>query len=246
MLDQSIQDVRDNGYCVLKQHLPPPSIARCRDAFWPVLRAYLEEHGSSPNRGPQRHYLPMPFEPPCFEREFFFDSGVLAVVRHLMDDRIVADQWGCDVALPGSTFQNAHIDYHRPLFPEAPGMHLPVYILVVSFALLPITPDNGPIEIAPGTHRLPAEASPRPAAFVLPVPLQPVLLEPGDVLIRHPRALHRGSPNRTGAPRPLVSIRYVRRWYSDDSRPVNSIPQKVWQSLSIEEQSVLRFPVGSR
>ena len=78
------------------------------------------------------------------------------------------------------------------------------------------------------------------------MPLEPVPLEPGDVLIRHPWALHRGSPNRTGAPRPLVGIRYVRPWYSDDRRPVNSIPRKLWDILSTEEQSILRFPIGSR
>ena len=48
-------------------------------------------------------------------------------VRQLMDDRVVADQWGCDVALPGSAFQDAHVDYQRPLFPEAPALPLPYF-----------------------------------------------------------------------------------------------------------------------
>ena len=41
----------------------------------------------------------MPFEPPCFTPDFFFDNEVLNVVRGVMDDRVVADQWGCDVPL---------------------------------------------------------------------------------------------------------------------------------------------------
>jgi hypothetical protein len=44
----------------------------------------------------------MPFEPPCFAPEFFFDAGLLSVVRGAMDDRVVADQWGCDARLQGS------------------------------------------------------------------------------------------------------------------------------------------------
>jgi hypothetical protein len=32
----------------------------------------------------------MPFEPPCFVPEFFFDNQVLSIVRSLMDDTAVA------------------------------------------------------------------------------------------------------------------------------------------------------------
>jgi len=64
------------------------------------------------------------------------------------------------------------------------------------------------------------------------------------VLIRHPWVLHRGSPNRTGVPRALVSIRYVRRWYADSSREVELLPRAVWDSLTPEQQQVMRFPVA--
>ncbi len=37
---------------------------------------------------------------------------------------------------------------------------------------------------------------------------QPIILDLGDVLIRHPWALHRGTPNLTDTPRALVTIRY--------------------------------------
>jgi hypothetical protein len=47
----------------------------------------------------------------------------------------------------------------------------------------------------------------------------------------------------TGTPRALVTIRFVRRWYLDNSREVNSIPHGVWRSLTPEQQSVLRFPI---
>jgi hypothetical protein len=104
-----------------------------------------------------------------------------------MDDRIVADQWGCDVPLRGSEYQDVHADYQHPLFGEMPGLPLPAC----------------------------------------------------------PWALHRGTPNATDTPRALVTVRYVRRWYADDSREVNSIPRKVWESLTPEQQNMLRFPIGS-
>ena len=75
--------------------------------------------------------------------------------------------------------------------------------------------------------------------------MQRVALEVGDVLIRHPWALHRGTPNVTDMPRALVTIRYVRRWYVDASRDVEHVPRATWESLTAAQQRVMRFPVGA-
>jgi len=160
-----------------------------------------------------------------------------------MDESVVADQWGCDVPLRGSQNQEAHVDYQRPLFAEAPDLPLPPYMLVVSFGLICISPAHGPIEIAPGTHRMRREEALR-AVKSGEIEMQAVPLEIGDMLIRHPWALHRGTPNTTDTPRALVTVRYVRRWYADASREVNAIPLGVWQSLTPEQQSLMRFPIG--
>jgi ectoine hydroxylase-related dioxygenase (phytanoyl-CoA dioxygenase family) len=222
---------------VLERQLAPALVHACRDNFWPHLLDYLSTHGDQPNRGSNRHYIRMPFDPPSFSPAFFFDETVLAIVRGAMDDRVVADQWGCDVPVLGSVYQDFHVDYQRPLFPESPDLKLPTYILVVSFGLVPVGRENGATEIVPGSHRLGRGEALRPP--------RPITLQIGDVLIRHPWALHRGSPNTTAGPRPVVSIRYVRRWYTDGSREIASIPRSVWESLSVEQRAVMRFPLGS-
>lgn len=234
-------ELDDRGYCVLRAQFPKPLVDACREAFWPALLNYLDAHRDNPNRGAGRHFLPMLFEPPCYAPEFFFDAGVLSIVRGAMDDRVVADQWGCDVPWRGSEYQQFHADYQRPLFAEAPDLPLPAYMLNVSFGLVWITAANGPIEIAPGTHRMPRKEALR-AIESGEIEARTVPLDVGDVLIRHPGALHRGTPNTTGIPRPLVTVRYVRRWYADDSREVNPIPRAVWRMLTPEQQSVMRFP----
>src|SRR4030095_17002700 len=243
-IQDKIRDVRDNGYCVLKNHFARTLIEAGRDAFWPCLLNYLEGHASEPNRGPHRHFVAMPFEPPCFTPEFFFDEKVLNIVRGLTDDRVVADQWGCDVVLQGSDYQGIHVDYHRPLFSEVPDLSVPFYMLVVGFGLGPITLEDGPSEIAPGTHGIPRKEALR-AVESGETEMQAVPLEVGDVLIRHPWAIHRGSPNTTEMPRALVSIRYVRRWYIDNSRGVCLVPRSVWESLTSEQQSMMLFPIQS-
>ena len=240
---ERVLEIRNDGYCVLRAHLPKHTVNACREAFWPVLLKYLQDHGHEPNRGPYRHFLPMPFDRPCFAPEFFFDTTVMDVIRGAMGLRVVADQWGCDIPLRGSEYQSIHVDYQRPLFEEAPSLLLPPYMLVVSFGLIDISADHGPIEIAVGTHRIAHEAAVQ-AVQSGECDLHPVLLDVGDVLIRHPWALHRGTPNFTDRPRPLASIRYVRRWYADESREVNAIPKAIWQSLSQEQRAVMRFPVA--
>jgi Phytanoyl-CoA dioxygenase (PhyH) len=240
-----IAELQDKGFCVLKSHFAKSVVQSCREAFWPVLLAYIERNHDKSNRGEGRHFLPMPFEPRCFAPEFFFDPGVLSIVRGVMDERVVADQWGCDVPLRGSKHQEFHVDYQRPLFPEDPEMSLPTYLLVVSFGLIDIVPAHGPIEIAPGTHKIPRSVALR-SVNDAEIKTELVTLDLGDVLIRHPWALHRGTPNVTDTPRALITIRYVRRWYADYSREVCPIPRAVWQSLTTDQQNIMRFPLGER
>ena len=235
-----LTELSEMGFCVLRGHFPALLIDACRVAFWPILLHHL--NGQEPNRGPHRHFVPMPFHRPCFTPEFFFDALLLDIVRGALSEKIAADQWGCDAPLKGSEYQNAHVDYQRPLFSEFPDLLLPPYMLVISFGLLPITQAHGPIEIAPGTHRMPREEAIR-AVQLGRVDMQPIPLELGDVLIRHPWALHRGTPNMTDTPRALATIRYVRHWYADSSREVNAIPQAVWQSLAADQRSMMRFPI---
>ena len=241
--EEKMTEVQEKGFCVLKAHFAKPLIAACKEEFWPILSDYLRCHKDKPNRGPHRHFLAMPFQSSCFAPEFFFDAEVLQIVRGVMEERVVADQYGCDVAVQGSTYQGLHVDYQRPLFPEAPDLSLPAYILVVSFGLSGITPAQGPIEIAPGTHRLSRHEALR-GVQSREIEMRPVPLGLGDVLIRHPWALHQGTPNFTDTPRALVSIRYVRRWYVDGSREVEAMPRAVWQLLTTEQQSLMRFPIG--
>jgi|SRR5208282_3022601 len=243
-IPEKIAEFREQGFCILRNHFAPPLIEVCRRAFWPRLLAHLNS-GRESNRGAHRHFIAMPFESPVFAPQFFFDDDVLRIVRGLMDDQVVADQWGCDVPLRGSEYQGAHADYQRPLFPEVPNLALPVYAVVVSFGLVRIAREHGPIEIARGTHRIPRTDALR-AVEAGEIGMQAVLLEIGDVLIRHPWALHRGTPNTTDVPRVLVTLRYVRRWYADASRDVEDLPSETWESLTAEQQGIMRFPQSAR
>jgi len=72
-----------------------------------------------------------------------------------MDDSVVTDQWGCDVSSEAQITREFMLTISVRYSPKLLTFPLPVYVLVVSFGLVRITLENGPIEIAPGTHRMP-------------------------------------------------------------------------------------------
>jgi ectoine hydroxylase-related dioxygenase (phytanoyl-CoA dioxygenase family) len=237
---QAILEFENQGYCVLRNHFDSHLVHQCREAFWPRMITHMENVQA--NRGPHRHFLPMPFDLLCFASQFFFDPDVLAIAKGLMGDRIVADQWSCDVPSLGSEHQEFHVDYQRPLFPELSNLILPPYAIIVSFGLVKIARERGPIEIVSGTHTM-TKAAALEVIQRKKFTAEAVPLELGDVLIRHPWAWHRGTPNTTDIPRALCTIRYVRRWYADASRDVEEIPRAIWDSLTTEQQGLMRFPL---
>ena len=137
----------------------------------------------------------------------------------------------------GSEYQDVHRDT-PPLFPEI-GQETPPFQLAVNFPLVPVGIENGPLEIARGSHMMSkAEGMRRIEAGE--IKLEPITMRLGDVMIRDVRGLHRGTPNRTETPRPMVVIGYSRRWLF---RPEVSIrvPRATLETLSERARSLLRF-----
>ena len=146
-------------------------------------------------------------------------------------------QLATDTPLLGSDYQEVHRDA-PPLFPEIKA-ETPSFQLAVNFPLIDVTPENGPFEVARGTHLMTKQAGLQ-AIESGKQPLEPICLRLGDVMIRDVRGLHRGTPNKTAVPRPMVVIGYSRRWLF---RPEVSIriPRQTWERLSPEAKSMLRF-----
>ena len=71
------------------------------------------------------------------------------------------------------------------------------------------------------------------------IPLEPVFLNAGDVLLRDPRHIHGGTPNRTSTPRPVAVISYVRSWYRFDKLLAISKAERA--KLSERGKQLLRF-----
>jgi hypothetical protein len=235
--------VLEDGFCVLPGHFARGKMEAWRAAFAPLLERHVEREGHRLNRGPGRYYVTLPFAAPFADPEVFGDDDVLGVVRGLVGDDATLVQLATDTPLLGSEYQDVHRDA-PPLFPEW-GRETPPFQLAVNFPLVDVTEENGPFEVARATHVVSKEEGLRRLASG-EARLEPLLMRAGDVMIRDVRGLHRGTPNRTPEPRPMVVVGYSRRWLF---RPEVSIrvPRAVYETLSERARFLLRFnPVVER
>lgn len=231
------QAVLNDGYCVLPNHFSPAILKSWRENFTPLLEDHIKREGKLLNRGTARYYVTLPFAAPFADPKIYEDDEILEIVELLVGKDAVMCQLATDTPLLGSDYQDTHRDT-PPLFPET-GEETPPFQLAINFPLVDVTLENGPIEIARGTHMIPkAEAMRRLESGE--VKLEPVTMRLGDVMIRDVRGLHRGTPNHTNTPRPMVVIGYSRRWLYRPEVCIH-IPRATLDTLSERGRHLLRF-----
>jgi hypothetical protein len=111
---------------------------------------------------------------------------------------------GCNLNLPGSVVQHYHVD----------SAYTQDY-LIANIAVVDTDLVNGAIEVVPGSHnkfykywRFAVE---RPYRFSERLPLSQ-----GDVLVRTSNLWHRGMPNHTTSPRPMLAFTFFEK--SEEAR----------------------------
>jgi hypothetical protein len=236
-IKQFVKSVLTDGFVVLPEHFSSERLDHWRQRFYSLLERHIEREGHLQNRGPARYYVTLPFTEPFADPCIYEDDDVLAIVEQLVGSDAVMCQFASDTPLLGSTIQEIHRDA-PPLFPEA-GHETPPFQLAVNFPLVDVTMENGPLEVARRTHMISKEQGLEQLARG-EVTLEPITMKLGDVMIRDVRGLHRGTPNYTNEPRPMVVIGYSRRWLF---RPEVSIqiPRAVFDNLSTRARHLLRF-----
>ncbi len=241
--DAHADEVRRTSCTVLRGCFPVETIEAWNEAFQPLLRRAIAEDGRNPNRGAARHYVTLPFHGLFADARIIDNDAVMAVVERLVGTDGVLCQLASDTPLKGSDYQGLHRDTQL-LFPET-GVETPPYQLAVNFPLVDVTPERGPMEYAPGTH-MTSKAEGLRRIESGEAPLLPVFLNRGDVMIRDVRHIHRGTPNLTDTPRPMVVIGYSRRWLF---RPEvqTRVPRETLDGLPERARRWLRFnPVFDR
>lgn len=208
-----VDEVLTDGFCILKHHFSVGKLKRFAQAFDTVLHERIAA-GTASGRGPNRYYISLPFTMPFADPEIYADPDILAIIERLAGPDVVMPELASDTPLGGSDYQVIHRDITQLSDDRPDGDPAQPFQFAVNFPLVKVTAENGPFEIARRTHRLSdVECRERIQAGEIEGRLEPLLMDLGDVMIRDVRALHRGTPNRTDVPRPMIVVGYNCSWH---------------------------------
>ncbi|MBW4541215.1 MAG: phytanoyl-CoA dioxygenase family protein [Myxacorys chilensis ATA2-1-KO14] len=239
--DRFASDLNQDGICVIRNLFDRSLIEEWKDAFDRVVRARKNQPGGLAPREQNRYYLTLPWIAPFANAEVFANSAIMGILDRVFLQEYRLVQLGVDFPMQGSTYQDVHRDF-RPLFSDQ--IVTPLYALAVNFPLVEVTAENGPFQMARGTHTLSREEGLRKVATG-EIEVESFYMQPGDVMIRSPLALHRGSPNQTDQARPMVVMGYVMHWLHTPKVDL-TLQQDYYDSLPEPLQEMLRCEVIDR
>ena len=198
----------ENGWLKIGGIFRPQFIDRLREEFERQFTDLTDRKGGHRgylNVGDERMMLSVRLTGPYLDAELYANPLLLKMLRQLLGDNMLIDNFTCVIALPGAGEQRLHRD-HPDLFPEKPeiGGELAPYAITVVIPLVDLTSETGTTRIFPSTN-----CGREPTSEELPY------IARGDCFLMDYRVRHQGTPNRTGAERPILYIVYTRPWFID-------------------------------
>mgnify|MGYP001034100445 CR=1 FL=1 len=224
------------GYTILEELVPKDAVAAMAAAFEPIYQSNLDTIRGNPNRGSMRHYIVLPFEPPLYQSAFNGSPDVFAIVRAILGENVYCAQFASDTPAKGSVYQDWHADTSIEFSED--GQLLPPKLIAANTSFVDVTPENGPFEISDGSHHIPDAIEKLKNGELS---FKPLCLKVGDVLIRDPRCVHRGSPNTTDVPRGVAVLGFDRADHERGGHMAeNGIRPEFYNSLSEDERYMYR------
>ncbi|MBI4346066.1 MAG: phytanoyl-CoA dioxygenase family protein [Elusimicrobia bacterium] len=164
-----------------------------------------------------RYAAVVPFEGPFLDPRFYGNARLHAALGSVLGRDYCIGSLETVIAEPGAYRQHLHIDGPIRFAPYRGDLsRLPPYAATLYVPLCDVTEENGPTALWAGSHK----------TALLPRP-------PGDAAIRRRfrevrmagrlgeaflfdyRIFHRGMPNHTREPRPILALVFTRSWYRD-------------------------------
>ncbi len=167
----------------------------------------------------------LPLARPFLDERLYAQPIVLAALPSLLGPDFRLSSVEAIVALPGSGRQHQHIDgpirFDRQVGGARRGYGgdlsaLPPFALALATPLCAVDEENGPTALWPGSHRV-ALRSPLPSEREIRrrFPEARMTGPFGRSYLYDYRTFHRGLPNFSREPRPLLMLVYTRDWYRD-------------------------------
>jgi len=223
-LETATNALKHDGYVVLNGVIDPAHLDSLRERMLDDLQKILKRDDTPFNfNAGNVQQDPPPMHPYLF-RDVLLNDLVIAVTQATLGKGVKNSFYSGNTALPSDNMQPVHADIGQ-LWPHLEHA-TPPYALVVNVPLVDVSAQNGSTELWPGTHhdttiyindgniKLP-EMMVEARRTIAP-PLQPTLCL-GDVLIRDMRMWHRGMPNYTDQPRPMIAMIHWVGWWHDQN-----------------------------
>ena len=257
------------GYLILRRVLAPELVVTLHDAINALVRDCVETLGSPTSKLSSKglklqksHKFGMLFwernsrlrmfprlTGPFTDPSIIANLLVLPILRTALNSHIYCKSVTSDVCLKGAMLQAPHRDMDH--YSNGPSGY------IVNIPTVHSHRNNGPLEIWPGGSqfwhksiflnmglnvRLQDQRNPPIDELASFIDSKYIELWPGDVLIRDPGMWHRGTPNDSGVPRPMITIGYYKRGftcrYGDPS--YNASPEEL-RRLDPSIQSLFRY-----
>ncbi|MGO9838172.1 MAG: phytanoyl-CoA dioxygenase family protein [Polyangiaceae bacterium] len=205
--EQLRQSFAKDGYVVIRNVVPKERLchlgAAIVDEFESMKRSGRLFAGGGAISG---HLNCFPGEVSRFAYDALEERGVVELIKMLFPRPFGAPNVGCNLNLPGSVVQHYHVD-----------SSFTAGFMIANIAVVDTDLANGAIELIPATHKKFYKfwrfAIERPYRFSARISMNR-----GDVLVRTSNLWHRGMPNHTKVPRPMLAFTFVEQG-EDAKRP---------------------------
>jgi hypothetical protein len=183
----------EDGYVVLPGVIDKPRLAALDEAIAGAF-ARAKEDGSLFQGGGtlHGHLNSFPGVVSRFVYESLREQGIIDAVQALSQGELRAPNVGCNYNLPGSHAQNDHADGYAA-----------TPFLIINVAVIDTDLTNGAMEVLRGTHT-------REYKYWEILVRRPervrLCMRQGDVVIRTSTLWHRGMPNLSKRPRPMLAF----------------------------------------
>lgn len=255
---REVASIRDAGFVVIPDLIPPGDLAEMRGALAPALDAELYGRNDFEGHRTQRVYS-LVAQAPVFAA-LVEHPLVLALCDTFLEPNYLLTASQAIRILPGETPQPFHTDdsFYRIARPRE------AVSLSFIFAVDPFSVENGATQVVPGSHRWADAEVERLLAEIdfatvpeddrIPRPkdarpgwlrgeLVDVVMPAGAAIAFLGTLVHRGGENRSNRPRLALSNQYCQPWARQQENYCLSVPRERARALSPRVQALLGYSV---
>lgn len=243
-VSEILDEVAENGFCVVPDMLDPARLAKVRNAFGAAVDE-MKQRGLvvfDPRLDPNPNNIRvnnLPDMDPVFI-DLLRDPAALEIVRALLGDTALASNFSANVALPGSASMNVHSD--QALIVPEPWSDC--WVLNIIWCLDEVRPENGGTLYLPGSHRF-RKRSDIPSD--IKSALRPFHAPAGSFIVMEGRLWHTSGVNVTqDESRALLFALYSRNFVRQQMNWEALLSDRTKQSLDDEMCALLGMgPLGN-